>query len=177
MKHSRALFLALISATAFALTGCSSEPESYKDRIELSAAPAQVQAAVKQAVGTGKLEHLVMESEDGKVFYEAKIEGEGDHDRTLKFTATGQLVEEETEIELKDAPAAVREAIQAKYPNAEIEELEHVQETPGGVYFEAEIKTADMKRELKLDPAGKILEDECKCEDEKKDKEDKDDKK
>jgi uncharacterized membrane protein YkoI len=158
----------LATAAALTLVGCASEPSHYHDKIELSAAPQPVQAAVKQAVGAGKLEKLTVESEDGQLAYEAEIEGDNDHDRTLKFSPTGQLLEEETEIDLKDAPAPVVDALKAKYPNAEIEDIELVKES-GQTAYEAKVEKGDMKHEVKLDPSGKILEDECKCE-EKKDK-------
>lgn len=159
MSCARVALATVVLGALFGACGCASEHGEHWNRsgeLKLAEAPAPVQAAVTQAVGAGKLEKLMKESEDGQTVYEAEIEGPGDVDRSVKVSASGQVLEEETEVEAKDAPASVMQAVRGKYPSQRVKEFALVK-AGGASFYEVMVVDGPMAHELKIDAAGKVL--------------------
>lgn len=71
------------------------------------------------------------------------------------FSADGTWLETETEVEEENLPAAVKAALDAKYSDYDLEEIEHV-ETPTGSFYEMEIDADDEEFEISIDASGQI---------------------
>jgi len=75
----------------------------------------------------------------------------------LVLCVTSHAVAGEKEIDIKDLPKAVADAIKAKYPNAKLEEAT-VDDEDGKTTFEVEIEEGQNELTISLSPEGKILE-------------------
>jgi hypothetical protein len=152
------------------------EEGDEEEAITLDKAPAEVQAAVKKALGGNKLEKLTKEEEekDGKevVIYEAEFSDHGAK-HTISMDKTGKIVEDEQEIEVSKLPEAVTKAVMAAHAGAKISKAE-IAKAGDKTTYEVVIGEGKMTRELKVSPEGKVLEDEAKHE-KKHEHEDKDD--
>ncbi len=159
MKNSKKLLAMILAMSA----GCSSNRHGWNEnKVELNAAPASVQKAITSAVGTGKLEKVKKENEDGKTVYEAEFEV-ANVDHSVTVTETGEVIEEETEVEAKTLPPAVTNAVKAKYATAEIEEANLVK-AGGKTFYEVDVEIGKEHRELKIDAAGTITADKVEHE-------------
>jgi uncharacterized membrane protein YkoI len=153
--------LKLSVACLLMVAGCAGEHgrDGGESKIALTSIPVPAQEAIARAVGSGELEKIVKENEDGVTAYEAEFEV-NDVDHTVKVDAAGAILEEEVEIAVKDLPAAVVAAIKARYANAEMEEATMVTEGSKS-FYEVSVEVGKKERELKVDAAGAILEDEA----------------
>ena len=145
----------IIIITALALSPFAFAAEDSEKPVKLEDVPAAVAKAIKAAVGDAKLKELKSEKEDGVESIEAVWEVKGRvHEITVGLDGT--VLSEEEIIPLDEAPAAVQAAIRKEAGDRKIIEVERVKEK-GKTLFEAVIKTAKGKLELKLDEAGKEL--------------------
>lgn len=140
-----------LSALAFAAT-------ADEEKVPLDKVPAAVMKTVKDRFPKAEIKEASKETEDGKTLYEVSLRHEG-HNYDVTLGEDGVIREVEKEIAAADLPKTVADAVKAKYPKATIEKAEEI--TKGDAKrFEVLLKDGDKSRELVLDPAGKILEDE-----------------
>jgi uncharacterized membrane protein YkoI len=132
-----------------------------EEKVPLDKLPKAVTDAVKAKFEGAELVKASKEKEDGKELYEVVIKHKG-HNIDVTVTPEGKIASVEKEIEAKDLPKPVSEALDAKYPKATIKKAEEVSEGDNLTY-EALIVTADNKTiEVVLDPKGKIVKEETK---------------
>lgn len=88
------LLAALIAILAVSLPLLANEQEDEEVTVTLSEVPAAVAATIKAQAGSGTIEEIEMETEDGKVEYSAEIEKDG---REFEITVApdGTLLEVE----------------------------------------------------------------------------------
>lgn len=84
--------------------------------------------------------------------YEAEFE-QGEVEQSATFSASGQLLETETEIAVSELPAAARDYVAAHYRGKKIREAARIVTPTGTVTYEAAVK----RRDLMFDAAGKFL--------------------
>ena len=141
--------------------------EGKEEKVPLDKLPKAVTDAVKAKFEGCELVSAEKEKEDGKEVFEVAIKHKG-HNIEVTLTPEGKIVSVEKEIAAKDAPKAVTEALDAKYPKATVKKVEEVVENEKTTY-EFLIVTAEKKTvEVVFDPKGKLVKEE------KKDKEEKD---
>ena len=103
---------------------------------QLDNLPAAVRAAVKAETKNATITHVAKEKEHGKTVYE--IESlVGNRRRDFMVDASGKVYEIEEQLDLAQAPAAVRAAIVAK---GTVQQLELVT-TNGTVHYEGKAKS------------------------------------
>lgn len=157
MKNTPTWNAGLMTAVAVAmgLTAAANAETSIK----LSDAPQAVQAAITKETGK-PVKMLDKEEDGGKTLYEADYDMKGAK-CSVKVDEAGTVVERETAVKHKDLPAAVKQAVKAKYPKAKVKSAEKV-EAGGETYFELMVmpqgKDAAM-REVKVSADGKISAD------------------
>jgi len=156
----------LVLLTVVGLTIARTD-EGKEEKVPLDKLPKAVVEAVKAKFEGAELVSAEKEKEDGKEVFEVAIKHKG-HNIEVTLTPEGKIVSIEKEIDVKDLPKEVKEALDAKYPKAEIKKAE--EETKNDkVTYEVLIVTAEKKKlEVVFDPKGKVLEEEKK--DEKKEK-------
>jgi uncharacterized membrane protein YkoI len=133
-----------------------------EEKVPLDKLPKAVVDAVKEKFPRAELVSAEKEKEDGKTVYEVALK-DGKHKREVTLTPDGKIVSVETEIEAADLPKAVAEALEARYPKAEIKKAEEISKDDKITKYEMLIVTADKKKlEVSFDPRGKFLEEEKK---------------
>jgi len=129
-----------------------------EEKVPLDKVPAAILKAVKDKFPKADLKEAAKETEDGTTLYEVSLRHDGhNYDVTLREDAT--FAEIEKEIVAGDLPRPVAEAVKAKYPKAEVGKAEEVSKGETRT-FEVHLKDGDKAREMVLDAAGKILEEE-----------------
>lgn len=162
-KHvSRGVVVAL--AGLFLLTAARADEE----KVPLDKVPRAVLDAVKAKYPGAELVGASKEKENNETIYELAIKYQG-HKMDVSFKTDGTLVSAEKEIDAKDLPKPVAEALEAKYPKATYKKVEEVMED-NKLTYEVLLVTADKKRvEVVVEPQGKIVKEEEKKAKEKKD--------
>ncbi|HVA49502.1 MAG TPA: PepSY-like domain-containing protein [Pirellulales bacterium] len=143
-----------------------------EEDVPLDQVPKVVLEAVKAKFPGAKLTEAAKETEDGKTTYEIGLEHKG-QEYSVSLTAAGKITEIEREIEIKELPKAVSDAIKKKYPKGKMEKAEEV--TAGGkTTYEVVVEASDDKDvEVTVDASGKILKEEAEEEEDDEDDDDK----
>jgi uncharacterized membrane protein YkoI len=147
--------------TAIALILMASLVRADEEKIPLDKLPKAVVDAVKAKFDGAELVSADKEVEKGKTLYEVNIKYKGSK-MDVTLTEDGKIVSVEKEIDAKDLPKAVAEAVSAKYKDAKILKAEEITEGDK-TFYEVLLDLGDKKKmEMKLDPTGKIVEEEKK---------------
>ncbi len=165
----RSLVIGTFGLVLAALVGVTAlRADDGEAKVPLDKLPKAVADAVKAKFEGCELVAASKEKEDGKDFFEVAIKHKG-HNIDVTLTPEGKIVSVEKEIAAKDAPKAVTEGLDAKYPKATVKKVEEVTED-GKVTYEYLIVTADKKTlEVVLDAQGKVVKEEKKEKKEEKD--------
>ncbi len=119
--------------------------------------PTPVKEAFNRAWPKAKIKQCGVETTANRAVY--FIEAERD-DREIEavYQLEITLLEEQEDIDLKEVPSVILEAVKAAYPTGQIEEVEKISRQGTLLGYEVELKDGKQNIELRLDPAGKILE-------------------
>ncbi|MCE5184926.1 MAG: hypothetical protein LLF76_02230 [Planctomycetaceae bacterium] len=136
--------------------------------------PDAVTAAIKALYPQGEIEEAKQEDEDGLTVYEVEVE-QGEIEVELTVTPDGQIIEEEQEIEVKDLPAAVQQALtgatvkeaskEITYYTVKDKQLEKLA-TPE-IAYTAEIEKDGKTTEMEFNADGTVQKQEAGDEEEK----------
>ena len=129
-----------------------------EEKVPLDKVPPAVTKAVKAKFPNGTLKQAEKEVEDGKTVYEIGLE-DGGRKLDVSVNEQGTILAIEKQIAESELPKPVKDAVKAKYPNATIKKAEEITKDTTKS-FEVILAVGDKQREVVLDPAGKILEDE-----------------
>ena len=159
-----------------------------EQKIDVKDLPKTVLAAVKAKFPEGKVTGAAKEEEAGKVTYEVALE-DNNTKIDVAVSAKGKILEVEKTIEEKQLPKAVAATLAAKYPKAKIKKAEEIVKYDEDEDGKKKAKADELEEnektfevvlavegkgdvEVKLSPAGKILdhEDDDDDKDEKKEK-------
>lgn len=127
----------------FALLGLAS-CETAKNSVAADQVPVAVREAFTRNFPAVKAKWEV--EDDGT--YEAAFKRDGT-EMTASISAAGELLETEAELDEKDLPAAVRNALNARFTGYEIEESERITYPDGTTAYEVAVE-GDDDRELEL---------------------------
>lgn len=164
--HPRKLTLAALAA-AFALTGSIAWAG---EKIDFRDAPEAVRQTVDREIDRS-VNRLEIKSLDGQTAYEAEYEID-DVDRAIWIGEDGTLLARAVEIRRSELPQAVREAVLARYPGADIEDVDRLTLVPASgdatqtpdVRYDVEIEIKqngrEIERDLMITANGTILSDE-----------------
>ncbi|MBL7894677.1 MAG: PepSY-like domain-containing protein [Bacteroidia bacterium] len=87
-------------------------------------------------------------------------------EKSVEYTANGELIQLEEEVEVVSLPAAINEYVNKNYPGKKIKEASKITEANGTVKYEAEVE----KQDLIFDANGAFLEKEATKDDDDKKK-------
>jgi len=131
-----------------------------EETVALDQVPKVVIDAIKAKFANAEILSATKEAEEDEVEYEITIKQDG---KKIDVTASakGSIESLEKELDVVDLPKVVVDALNQKYPNASLKEVEAVYEIEDGQeefeYYEITIETADKKVvEVKVDQKGKI---------------------
>jgi hypothetical protein len=160
----------LVAVLAFVLGTRADE-----EKVPLDKLPKVVVDAVKAKFPGAELVSASKEKEGDGFVFEVAIKNKGqDVDVTLK--PDGTIIEIEETIAARDLPKAVAEALDKKYPRADVKKYEKI--TKGDkldqIFYEMLLVTAEKKTvEAVFDPTGKLVKEEKKDEKKEEPKKDK----
>jgi len=155
----RTLFCGLTMLAGLALVAGARADE--EEKVPIGKLPAKVTDAVKAKFAGAELIGASKEKEKDQEVFEVEIKHNGTHiDVTLK--PDGSIVCIEMQIDAKDLPKPVAEALAAKYPKATYKIVEKIAKGDA-ITYEVLLETAEKKKlEVVFDPKGKLLEEENK---------------
>jgi uncharacterized membrane protein YkoI len=172
MEEDEMRTMSLLAAAGVAgLVAASTAAPAGEERIELARVPAVVKAAATKAAPGVTWEKASKETEDGKTSYE--VEGKNAAGKAVSVSATeaGKVEEVETEITLADVPAVVTQALKARRPNFDAEEVVSVARDCKIVAYEFEGDEGKKEYEVSVSADGK----DVKATEEKEEDDDKED--
>jgi hypothetical protein len=153
-KLLRGSLLGLTLAVFIAAVGQAGE-----EKVPLDKLPKPVVDAVKAKFPKAKMESAVKSTADGKTMYEVTLKA-GALGIDVTLTDAGKITQIERELEAKDVPKVVAEALEKKYPQAAVKRIEELSKDNKIVSYEMLIDTAAKKTlEVYFDPAGKFLQE------------------
>jgi hypothetical protein len=162
----RVLIAWLVAGALLAIVASGQVARADEEKIPLDKVPKAVLDAVKARFAGAQLTGAEKEVENGKTLYEIALKY-NDHKIEAAFTPDGKLVEIEKQVPASDIPAAVRQALEIKYPNATFKMVEEVTKVTNGQetleYYEVLLETAQNKKfEVCVTAEGKITKEEDK---------------
>jgi DNA-binding NtrC family response regulator len=150
---------------------CVSNIKAEEKAVPLDKLPKVVTDAVKKMFPKANMVEATQEEVEGKIEYEVIIKENGKKiDVTVE--ADGKIDSLEKEIDLKDLPKAVTEALKKSYPKTVAKSAEAVYEIEDGTeefeYYEVLLKTPDDNEiEAKFKADGTVVKDDDKVEEAK----------
>jgi hypothetical protein len=137
-----------------------------EEKVPLGKLPKAVLQSVKKRFPDAEMKQAGKEIEAGKTVYEVSIKDKG-HRIDVSLTPEGTILELEREIEAKDLPRAVAQALQTKYAQATYITIEEVIKVQDGKekleYYEVTLVTAGNKKmEVTVTPKGQLRKEEDK---------------
>jgi hypothetical protein len=152
MKNLPLLPAAALAAT-LALTLALTPALSRADEAaELDDLPAAVQKTAHAQVGASKIEEVETTYEDGQHATEVEYLQNGKK-MAVVIAKDGTLIQTEYRMSPADAPAVIKTAVTAKYPDGVISHIQEV-ERPSGKFFELSVKTPAKSHQMILDDSG-----------------------
>jgi hypothetical protein len=164
--------LGLAAAMGLLVLATAAQADDEDEKVPLSQVPAKVTQALKAKYPRAQVLTAGKGDQDGTKVYEFELK-EGDAKWEAAFTPDGKFAGSEEVIKDAALPAAVRKAFHAKYPGANVEEIEKAITVEGSlekVVYEFIMKTAQGKLEAQFDPTGKFLSSEDPASEEKDEK-------
>jgi hypothetical protein len=160
------MWCGLVLGVIFAFAATAGGARADEEKVPLDKVPRAVLDAVKKRFPDAEVKGAEKETEDGKTVYEIAIKNKGQNIE-VTLTPEGTLTEIEKQIEAKDLPKAVSEALDKKYPKATFKTIEEVIKVKDGKenleYYEVLLVTAEKKKfEVSVSPEGKIVKEEDK---------------
>ncbi|MBC7185685.1 MAG: PepSY-like domain-containing protein [Calditrichaeota bacterium] len=147
----------LASFVCLGILACAQETPVTQDMI-----PKAVREALLAKFPDAKIEKCTRAKEGGAVVYDIEFK-EGDRKCEADIREDGTYINYEKAIEAGDLPAAVRQAIEQRYPKSTLKEVMEETEVKGAEErlsaYEVVLTTAEHKEvEVRVAPQGKILE-------------------
>jgi uncharacterized membrane protein YkoI len=152
MKTSKWLVLCVAAVMAGSAAWSLADDEDA-----IAKAPAAVQATVKKVLGDKKCEGFDKEEANGKTAYEVNYKVDGVDHATL-IAENGDILEEETDVDLKTVPAAVTAAAAKAHADGKVTEAAIV--TAGGKQvYELDVTVGKDTHEMRINADGSIVSD------------------
>ncbi len=131
-----------------------------EEKVALDKLPQGVVDAVKAKFPKGKLVEAAKEVEGGKTVFKVTIKN-GKRAIDVSVSEQGKILSIEKEIAINEIPKVVREALDAKYPKANVKSAEEISKPDTVAAYEMVIVTSDSHNlEVSFDPRGKFLTEE-----------------
>jgi uncharacterized membrane protein YkoI len=143
----------VIVSVCFAFAGVSLAQEK---RVKMKDLPEAVQKTVNEQSKGATVKGLSKEVEHGETLYEVELTVDG-HSKDVTIDASGNVVEVEEQVQMSSLSDAVQGGIKQSAGKGQILLIESV--SKGGVlkYYEAQIKKAGKKSEIKIGTDGKRI--------------------
>lgn len=88
--------------------------------------------------------------------FEAKFKQKGVHYRA-DYTPKGVWIETETNIKEKELPKAIKKVLKAQYDGFKISEIEKVESSKKGTFYDVEFKVNGGKQDVEFNASGQVI--------------------
>jgi hypothetical protein len=137
------------------------EKKAKAEKLTADKIPQKVMKTIKDRFPDAKITSAEKETAEGTVVYDIELTHKG-RKYEMDIKEDGTLIEIEKQVDEKDLPEAVKKALAAKYPKAELDDIMEVnkvkdkKETPD--HYEIVLVTADKKKlEVTVSLDGKSI--------------------
>ena len=154
MKINRVMTNLAVVTIGASLAWVAYGEEEKEETVTWSQVPAAAQQAIKQHAPETAIQKIEKDDEDGKTSYEFQIV-EGGKKSEITVTPDGKLLSVEEVVALADAPAAVRQTLEAQATGGKMGTVEKVTED-GKMTFETKVEKDGKKLEITVAPDGKV---------------------
>jgi hypothetical protein len=141
-------------ATVVGVALCAHDKKEEK-KVTKDQVPASVISAFEKAYPTAMVNEYEQKTVGEKVWYSIEFV-DGGITKEVKYGADGTLMESKSDLVAKDLPEAVRSAIDAKYPGAEIVKAE-TEVRNGIVLYDVKLKVKGEHEKVKFNDKGEIV--------------------
>jgi Putative beta-lactamase-inhibitor-like, PepSY-like len=163
--------LGLVAAVA--LTAALLRADDAEEKVPIDKLPKAVTDALKEKFPGAELLSATKDTDDDGVTYDVTIKYKK-QELDVTLTPEGKIVEIEREIEVKEVPKVVMDAVKKKYPKATFKGASEITKDDKVAEYQLDLVTMDKKRlYVTFDKDGKFIEDEPAEEEPPKDKKDK----
>lgn len=155
MSKLATFLLTLAFATSIALTAVFAEGKDDEEKqVRFKDLPAPVQKTVKAKFAQADILKCEVQREEGKTVYEVKVMTD-DGKLELEFNARGRLLEQQSDIALRDLPKAVKKAIKTTLPGARpVKAEKHI--ARGKTFYEVKFACGRVLLEVTFAPSGRV---------------------
>src|SRR5258706_2551454 len=158
MRRFGWIMLSVALALVIGAVAEEKEADNKADKVALKDLPAPARAAVEKWLEGGTIASIEKEEEDGKVVYDVEATVKGKH-AEADIAADGTVLTTEVAVAFDSLPKPVSDAAEKYFGSTKgLNASKEIKK--GKAQYEVEGKKADKKVTLKLDDAGKILEEE-----------------
>jgi hypothetical protein len=110
-------------AALLVLIGAHASLVFAADDVSLSEVPQAVRAVIERETKGLEIDEVERDKDDGKIVYEVDAEND-DREIKLKVAEDGTLLEKEEELDTKDLPAAILNAVKKMLGDVDFEDVE-----------------------------------------------------
>ena len=130
------------------------------EKVPLDKIPKKILAAVASWFPEAKITSAEKEKGDEGIIYDIELTHKG-RKYEMDIKSDGTVIEIEKEVALKDVPAAVKKALESKYPKAAIKEVMEVNKVKGKTttpdHYEATLEADGKSFEVTVSLDGKTV--------------------
>jgi len=153
--NSKLAEFALVAAL-LTLLGVNTPPVFGGKDVSLSEAPQAVRATIKRETKGFDIDDLERDKDDGKIVYEVDAEN-GDREIKLKIAEDGSLLEKEEELDTKDLPAAILNAVKQMFGDVDFEDVEKDYRWGRGTTYKIEAEVDKLRIDLEMKEDGTVV--------------------
>ena len=128
---------------------------SVGEDISLSQVPDAVRVTIERELKGMELDNIERDKDDGKIVYE--VETDGDNDVKITITENGTLLEREEELDAKDLPASILNAVKQKFGDVDFDDVEKEYRLGRGTIYKIEIEKGNLRIDLEMKEDGTIV--------------------
>ena len=125
-------------------------------RVKMKDLPQAVQQTVSEQSRGATVKGFSKEVEHGQTFYEVEMKVNG-HGKDVLIDPNGAVVEIEEEVALASLAPDVRVTIEQNADKGKVLKVESITKNNAVVAYEAHVRKAGKKSEIKVSPYGKLL--------------------
>ncbi|MHC4212642.1 MAG: PepSY-like domain-containing protein [Planctomycetota bacterium] len=128
---------------------------SAGEDVSLSELPQAVRATVESQTNGFKIDQIERDDDDGKIVYEVEVDG--DNDMKIKIAEDGTLLEREEELESKDLPASILNAVKKMVGDVDFDDVEKEYRLDRGTIYKFEIEKGNLRIDMEMKEDGSVI--------------------
>jgi uncharacterized membrane protein YkoI len=127
---------------------------SGKD-VSLSELPEAVRVTIERELKGVEIDDIERDEDDGKIVYE--VETDGDADIKIKIAEDGTLLQKEEELDTKDLPAEILNAVKKIFGDVDFEDIEKEYRSGRGTIYKIEVEKDKLRIDLEMKEDGTVV--------------------